>query len=104
MGNRDALTVEILAIQRVIELCASNSAMWGKDIAFVRDSNVAVSWINGGGTGSYEHVNIIFGIRSNLNTIGQAQVAFNYRFSNSVVDFLTKRGSCEGEELLSWSC
>ena len=104
VGNRDALTAEILAIQRATELCASNSALWGKDITFVSDSNVAVSWINGEGIGSYEHVNLIFGIRSNLNSIGQARVVFNHRFSNSVADILAKRGSGGGEELLSWSC
>jgi hypothetical protein len=74
----DALTAEILAIERATVLCASNPALWEKDIIFVSDSNVA---------------QLIFDIHSNLNIIGQARVAFNHRTSNSVADILAKRGS-----------
>ncbi|KAK3195684.1 hypothetical protein Dsin_026994 [Dipteronia sinensis] len=77
VGIQDAITAELLAIAKACALCASNSALDGKIFCFVTDSKITVSWINSGGIGSVKQVQIIYDIRSYLNSLTQAQVVFS---------------------------
>ncbi|KAK3183422.1 hypothetical protein Dsin_030708 [Dipteronia sinensis] len=102
-GIQDALTAEIMAIARSIDLCTLKQDLRGKDIVFESDSQVAVPWINGGGINSFDQVQLIFDIRSNLNILGHARVVFNSRANNAIVDSLAKKGSACGQEVLFWN-
>ena len=54
---------------------------------------VVVSWINKGGVGNLKHVNDIYDIRCNLESLGGMEVRFPSRASNFFVDKLAKIGS-----------
>ncbi|KAK3197796.1 hypothetical protein Dsin_021211 [Dipteronia sinensis] len=103
MGIRDALTVEIMAIAKAIELCMTKPDVCKKDITLISDSREAVSWINRGGCGNSDHMHSVSDIRSNLIKMDQAHIIFKSRASNSVADSLAKRGSEGGEDRESWS-
>ncbi|KAK3184724.1 hypothetical protein Dsin_032010 [Dipteronia sinensis] len=103
VGFQDAITIEILAIARACKLYVSRPELIGRDIAVVRDSKVAVSWVNSGGIGSIKHVQTIYDFRKHLNSLGKVCVMFSLRASNSVADMLVKNGLGGSRDLLKWN-
>ncbi|KAK2651346.1 hypothetical protein Ddye_011202 [Dipteronia dyeriana] len=89
VGIQDAVTAEILALAKACKLCIGKPALLGRNIEFVSDSMVVVSWINGKGIGSIKHVQTIYDISSLLNSIGR--VVYCSRMSNSLADMLAKQ-------------
>ncbi|KAK3229950.1 hypothetical protein Dsin_001831 [Dipteronia sinensis] len=103
VGIRDALTAEIMAIAKAIELCITKSDICKKDVTFISDSGEVVSWVNGGGCGNSDHMLSMSDVRSNLLKMDGAHIIFKSRDSNSVADSLAKRGSGGGDDRESWS-
>ncbi|KAK4858633.1 hypothetical protein QYF36_019664 [Acer negundo] len=97
------LCFEILALARACELCAANPTLSGKNIEFISDLQVAISWVNDNGIGSMKHVQYIYDIRCHLAAMGQARVMYCSRASDSFVDMLAKQCSRGGREVLTWS-
>ncbi|KAK3228053.1 hypothetical protein Dsin_007915 [Dipteronia sinensis] len=103
MGVQSPITAEVLAIAKAIELCITKQEVRDKEIIFESDSKTSVSWINGGGLGSIDHLQSVFNIRNNLNILSRAYVVFKSRVFNSVADSLAKKGAEGRQEVLSWS-
>ncbi|KAK2637402.1 hypothetical protein Ddye_032194 [Dipteronia dyeriana] len=98
VGIEEAVTAKILAIAKACSLCMSRPTFLGKNIVFVIDSKVVVSWVvNGSGIGSLKHVHTIYDIPNHLRSFGQASMVYYCsRASNSFADMLAKQGS-EGD-------
>ncbi|KAK3182672.1 hypothetical protein Dsin_029958 [Dipteronia sinensis] len=92
VGVQSPITAEVLEIAKAIELCITKQKVRDKEIIFESDSKTLVSWINGGGLGSTDHVQSVFGIGNNLNILSRACVVFKSRVFNSVADSLAKNG------------
>ncbi|KAK3204439.1 hypothetical protein Dsin_018485 [Dipteronia sinensis] len=90
VGIRDSNEAELRAIEKAAQLCASNSAMVGRDITIVSDSKVTVSWINEEVFGNLSLVDMVYDVSSYLATLEGASVSFAPRASNSFADSLAK--------------
>ena len=102
IGVCDSISAEVLAIHKAAELCVKTSDLCGKDILIISNSMTAVSWINGEGIGSMNHVNLIYDIREWLSVMGNVTVIYNSRSLNSSADSLARQGSGSGENNLAW--
>ena len=72
-------------------------------ITIASDSMVAVSWVNDKvGFGNLNNVDIIYDIRSYLQSMKGMRVIYNLRSTNSFADNLAKLGSSSGEDKLEW--
>ena len=103
LGFQDAITAELLAINKACSLCLSNSSMGGLSIEIVSDCLNAVEWINGDNVGSIDHINLIYGIRDAQRIHGSMKICYSSRASNSVADALAKMGASEEGDLCHWS-
>ncbi|KAK1576272.1 hypothetical protein Q3G72_012559 [Acer saccharum] len=92
-GNVDAVTTELLAIQKACLLCVSQSSIGGRSICFESESRVAVSWVTDGEFGNLALVDVIYDIRSKLRSLGNASLIYAPRESNWMADGLAKKGS-----------
>lgn len=103
VGIQDSNIVEIMAIHKACELCASCSTLQDKNMAIVSNSMVAISWVNDReGFASFIHVNLIYDIRVCLQRMSGIQVCFSPRSTNAFADNLAKSGSSTGEDKLVW--
>ena len=103
IGNKDPITVELMAIDKACSLCESNSLLHDTVIEIVSDSLVAVSWINVDSIGSLDHVDLIYGIREIIRFHGSLAIRFSSRALNSYADRLAKNGSNMEGDVLQWS-
>ena len=69
----------------------------------VSDAKVVVGWINSGGVGSMNHVDIIYDIRESLQKQGSVAVVFAGRATNYFADSLAKRGAHREGDFVEWS-
>ncbi|KAK3198650.1 hypothetical protein Dsin_022065 [Dipteronia sinensis] len=102
MGYLDVEAAEIVAIQKVVNLCASKPSFSGRKIEVVSDSKAAVAWVNEAGFGNIKLIEAIYDIRSKLVLLGNTKVIYNSRVSNDYADSLAKRGSASNGEYISW--
>ncbi|KAK3212018.1 hypothetical protein Dsin_016724 [Dipteronia sinensis] len=77
------------------------SACVGRNLVIESDSKIAVSWINGKGIGSFNHVNSIYDIRNKLKLVG-GEVKFRSRDSNKFADRLAKLGYIKKGDFFEW--
>ncbi|KAK3219719.1 hypothetical protein Dsin_013689 [Dipteronia sinensis] len=84
-------------------LCAGSSTLVGKEVHFISDSMVAVSWVNGSDFGCLKHVKLIYDIKNLLCFLGRTSVLYNSRSSNSFADSLAKKGSNMEGDSVKWS-
>ncbi|KAK2654440.1 hypothetical protein Ddye_014296 [Dipteronia dyeriana] len=99
---QEAVAVEILAIAKACDLCASKPQLKDRKIVISSDCLVAVSWINSADIGNFNLLNLIYGIRNLLCTLGQTSVQFSSRVSNSYADLLAKRGADGDRDVITW--
>ena len=99
---RDSNEARLMAIGKATDLCSANPLMHGREIVFVSDSKVAVSWINGVGFGNLKYVDLVYDIRNCLVSLGGAVLSFRSRSSNSYADNLAKLGSSMGGDFINW--
>ena len=104
VGYADIIGVEILAIARACKLFESNQVLKEKSLVVVSDSSTTVSWINGSGVGSWDHLNLILDIRNLLGRLSKIRVEFCSRVSNSYADLLAKKGASDVANELVWNC
>ncbi|KAK3227156.1 hypothetical protein Dsin_007018 [Dipteronia sinensis] len=81
VGVQDAITAEVMAVARAIELCAMKQALGAKKL----------------------FSKAIRRYQKKPQHLGQVRVVFKFRTSNSVADSLAKNGSGGGQDMLSWS-
>ncbi|KAK3231751.1 hypothetical protein Dsin_003632 [Dipteronia sinensis] len=93
IGILDSNTAELMAIWKACALCASRRDLKGTKISIANNFKVAVSWILNEDFGSFKHVKTIYDIRSMLCSLGNMDVVFNSRATNSFADMLAKKGS-----------
>ncbi|KAK2659850.1 hypothetical protein Ddye_006383 [Dipteronia dyeriana] len=91
VGWQEAVTTEILVIAKACDLCASKTQLKNRKIVISSDCLVAVSWINSSDIGNFNLLNMIYGIRNLLCTLGQTRIQFSSRVSNLYADMLAKR-------------
>ncbi|KAK2662062.1 hypothetical protein Ddye_000636 [Dipteronia dyeriana] len=103
LGVHDSNTVEILAIQKAYELCVSRDDLAAMKVLVTSDSKVAVSWVYNEDFGSLCIINIIYEIQSMLRIMGNIEVIYNSRSTNSFADMLAKKGSSMSGNLVIWS-
>ncbi|KAK3219673.1 hypothetical protein Dsin_013643 [Dipteronia sinensis] len=92
VGRLHSNAAEILAIHRVVSMCAQSQVFVGKEIDIVSDSKVTVSWVNSKGFGNLKHIHTIYDIRNSLKILDNTRVIFISRASNSFADLLAKKG------------
>ena len=102
MGILDSNTTELLAIKKAIELISENQNLFGRDIAIVSDSKVAVSWVNKGDFGNVNQVKDIYDIREKLQDLNFVKVVFDSRIFNSFADSLAKMGANARGDFVDW--
>lgn len=78
-GVRDSNEAKLMAIEKATSLCSSNPLMYGREIDFVSDSKVAVSWINDVGFGNLKYVDMVYDILNCLEFLGGSVVSFSPR-------------------------
>ncbi|KAK2646985.1 hypothetical protein Ddye_022180 [Dipteronia dyeriana] len=76
----------------LVVLCVFTPSFVNRNIEISSDSRMAISWINGEGVGSINHVDLIYDIRSSLEHFG-GKVVYSPRVSNQFADRLAKLGS-----------
>ena len=103
MGQLSADSVELLAILRACQLCASQLILTAKNIVIISDSSSVVSWVNDTGVGNLYHLDYIMEIRQWKSSLGNLSVIFNSRVTNSLADSLAKRAVDHKEDRLDWS-
>ena len=64
---------------------------------------MGVSWIDSSGIGNWKLLHNILEIRSLIGTMGQTQVEFSPRETNTFADLLAKKGAEGGRDLLKWN-
>ncbi|KAK3199074.1 hypothetical protein Dsin_022489 [Dipteronia sinensis] len=101
-GIRDSNEAELMAIEKVTQLCASNPSMMGRDITIVSNSKVTVSWINEAGFGNINHVDMVYSVCHYLASLGGTVVSFASRASNSLAENLAKLGSSIAGDFIHW--
>ena len=77
-----------MAILKACEILASNNALMGKKITIASDSKTVVSWLNNNDFGSLAHLNLLYNIRGLLHSLGDVEVCYFQRSSNSFADKL----------------
>ncbi|KAK3188956.1 hypothetical protein Dsin_028517 [Dipteronia sinensis] len=82
-----------MAIHKAADIIAINPIFEGRKIIIASDSKVVVSWVNSYSFGSTNHVKLIYNIRKNLSKLGNMEVIYNARVTNSFADMIAKRGS-----------
>ncbi|KAK2648312.1 hypothetical protein Ddye_015801 [Dipteronia dyeriana] len=92
IGIQDPNSAELVAIHKACALCVFIPSVVNRNIEIASDSRMAVSWINGEGVGSLNHVNLIYDICSSLERFG-GKVVYSPRVSNQFADRLAKLGS-----------
>ncbi|KAK0604076.1 hypothetical protein LWI29_011762 [Acer saccharum] len=102
VGNQDAITAELMAIDYACSLCVANPSLRGVNIEIVSHSLLAVTWINSDQVGSLAYVNLVYGIRDYLRNYDVLSVRFSSRTSNSYADSLAKKGSNNEGDLIQW--
>ncbi|KAK3213218.1 hypothetical protein Dsin_017924 [Dipteronia sinensis] len=100
IGKQYSNTVEIRAIRKAVEICASNNDLIGRNIIIISDSKTTVLWVNNEDFGNLDHVDRIYEIRNKLVLMGNTKVIFIPRSTNSFVDMLAKRGSNKVRDVL----
>lgn len=78
-----------------------------KKIIVVSDCKQAVAWVNSIGVRDWKFLQLILGIISMLDSLGQVSIEFNSRDTNSYADALAKRGAGGGgvggmEGFMAW--
>ena len=91
-----------LLIHQAAVMCSETQVLLGRAITFSSDSKVAVAWVNGSGFGSLKNLNLIYDIRDMLCFLGNAEVIYSPRASNTFADSLAKRGSKNEGDLVVW--
>ncbi|KAK2654451.1 hypothetical protein Ddye_014307 [Dipteronia dyeriana] len=86
IGIHDAITVEIDAIAKACELCASRIELADKRIVIASDSKVAVMWLSSDGMRSITHEQTIVDIRRYLRRFNTALVVHTPRVANSIAN------------------
>ncbi|KAK3206432.1 hypothetical protein Dsin_020478 [Dipteronia sinensis] len=102
VGITDSNTAELWAFKKAVQLCIANPELWGRDIAVVSDSKVAVSWVNDEDFGNIGHINSIYDIRSSMSYFGSLEVVYDSRAFNSFADSLAKMGSSIVGDFVEW--
>ncbi|KAK4854076.1 hypothetical protein QYF36_018599 [Acer negundo] len=102
-GHQCAKYVEILAILRACQLCASQPSLSWKNIIIISDLSDVVSWVNDARLGKLCYLNYILEIRQWISTMGNVSVIFNSRVSNFFADSLAKRVVEYQVNTLVWS-
>ena len=102
VGNVEAATAELLAIQKAMVLCVSNLVVKESSIVFESDSRMAVNWILGGDFGNLEVLDVILDIRSMLRGFRNLSIGYVSRSANVMADSLAKRGSRMEGEFIEW--
>ncbi|KAK2636400.1 hypothetical protein Ddye_031192 [Dipteronia dyeriana] len=74
----------------------------GKNIKVVIDSKVVVSWVNNGGFGNVNHVDIIYNIRGCLYILDTTIVNFSSRDTNQMANGLAKMGFSKMRDFVKW--
>ncbi|KAK2640308.1 hypothetical protein Ddye_028103 [Dipteronia dyeriana] len=92
IGIQDPNSAELVAIHKACALCFFIPSFVNRNIEIASDSRMVVSWINGAGVGSINHVDLIYDIRSSLERFG-GKVVYSLRVSNQFDDRLAKLGS-----------
>ncbi|KAK3199278.1 hypothetical protein Dsin_022693 [Dipteronia sinensis] len=103
VGNVDASTAELLAIQKACFLCVSKASVGRRKICIESDSRVAVSWVKDDDFGNLALVDVIYDICSKLRLLGKTSVNYIARDANVVADGLAKRGVALDGENVVWS-
>ncbi|KAK2653607.1 hypothetical protein Ddye_013463 [Dipteronia dyeriana] len=93
LGHRESNTAGIMVIHKATDIVATNPVFQGRKIIIGSDSKVVVSWVNNNSFESINNVKLIYDIRNNLTKLGNMEVIYNARATNSFADILAKRGS-----------
>ncbi|KAI9165293.1 hypothetical protein LWI28_011145 [Acer negundo] len=102
VGNVDAPSAELLAIQKACPFCASKESLGGRSICIESDSEVAVFWVNDTNFGNLSMVNVIYDICSTMHILGNMTIRFVPRSANSIADGLAKKGLALNGEKIVW--
>ncbi|KAK3219198.1 hypothetical protein Dsin_013168 [Dipteronia sinensis] len=90
----------VRAIKRDVELVHSKPNLHNRETVIARDSKSAVSLVNNGAFGSLNHVDMIYDIRSIMNSVLKMAAVYDSRAFNAFADSLAKHGSSMGGETL----
>ncbi|KAK2655291.1 hypothetical protein Ddye_008343 [Dipteronia dyeriana] len=102
IGSQNAITTELMVVEKSCSLCISNSAMWGQKIEIVSDSKTAFSWIKSTDFRTLHHVRLVYDIYDLMRNHDMMKILFSSEASNSYVDNLAKRGSRKDKYLIHW--
>ncbi|KAK2638844.1 hypothetical protein Ddye_026639 [Dipteronia dyeriana] len=102
IGIQDSNMAEVAAILKACELCASNPTLADNKITIASDSKVVISWIKNKEFGSFSYLNILYNIKSLLHDLGDVEVCYNPRSTNSFADKLANMGSANSGDRISW--
>ncbi|KAK4838484.1 hypothetical protein QYF36_014080 [Acer negundo] len=102
IGIQDAISVELMAIEKAYCLCVQNSAIQGQVIEIVSDYLSAVSWINSDTFGSLAHGQLVYGIRDYVRKFRNLSVRYCSRASNSYADNLARKGANREGDVIQW--
>ncbi|KAK2634370.1 hypothetical protein Ddye_029162 [Dipteronia dyeriana] len=93
VGVADSNFAEVLAIRRACALISSHMYLMECKITILNDSINAVSWINNGGFGHINLVNVLYDIKQFLTSMSLVSIEHTTRSCNSLADGLAKDGS-----------
>ncbi|KAK3211973.1 hypothetical protein Dsin_016679 [Dipteronia sinensis] len=103
VGISESNSAEILAIHKACALCASKPSFSDRIINIIRDSKVAVAWINNPDyIGSFNHISTIYNIMGFLYQMKGLKIVYNLRSSNSFADSLAKKHASGADGSVVW--
>ncbi|KAK2639402.1 hypothetical protein Ddye_027197 [Dipteronia dyeriana] len=101
-GFVDSNLAEVLVIHRSCVLISSIMYLVDRNITILSNSKTVVSWINGGGIGYLNYVNLLYDIKQLLSSTSIVSIDYTARSNKSLANILAKVGSDLQQERLEW--